>query len=582
MIFTKGGIKTGWNGLQSTFEFESSFRIWKSPLFSSSEKSKSVRSLLLNTPQNRDLLVYLTSSLETASKQDIELFLRLINQLIQSSTDEDTLNTVYETIFTLYNDFPSDQGVQDMLFRIAQHPAVIECHEFHIPFHHRLNQLIMDQILNHHSIFSHQFIHYFVSTMTRHPSLLHFFSNELAKLIMFKETREEINSKNIESEHYLRILLLQMIEHLQTTVSFGVIEEVVYSMILQLLTFSIEETSSGRHIQNSEDNGVKIRCWQALCVLAKSIPSMTNETKNRQIEELFCKSILQLNLKDIRFYIELFGIRLVRYSKQLQEKLISLLKEPNQQAQAIPSLLIITSYSLIQDEAVSSNQLTEAASSNQFIEAALPWMLSPEGLIRTISQFLVFEVMRKKQPLEPCYEGVLKMLEQNKRIETMRRKQQAVIQELNDYKDYSVSVLLKCDVNGIYDFIPKVMIDSVQLVMNSILSTWYKEDYPGYFIEKPKQEEQTVEEFDNFQRKILPWEESSKDNVANRKKQDIIVIATLVDKLYCLKLLLNRPNLGGLTRTSEIFAVKKLVVSSLKVKKEQVFKSVPFVGLSHV
>ena len=38
--------------------------------------------------------------------------------------------------------------------------------------------------------------------------------------------------------------------------------------------------------------------------------------------------------------------------------------------------------------------------------------------------------------------------------------------------------------------------------------------------------------------------------------------------------IMNRPNLGGLTRTSEIFAVKKLVVSSLKVKKEQVFTSV--------
>ncbi len=39
-----------------------------------------------------------------------------------------------------------------------------------------------------------------------------------------------------------------------------------------------------------------------------------------------------------------------------------------------------------------------------------------------------------------------------------------------------------------------------------------------------------------------------------------------------------RPNLGGLTRTSEIFAVKTLVVSSLRVKKDPVFTSVGMRG----
>ena len=40
------------------------------------------------------------------------------------------------------------------------------------------------------------------------------------------------------------------------------------------------------------------------------------------------------------------------------------------------------------------------------------------------------------------------------------------------------------------------------------------------------------------------------------------------------ELIIYRPNLGGLARTSEIFAVDTLVVRSLKACKDQVFKSV--------
>ena len=38
--------------------------------------------------------------------------------------------------------------------------------------------------------------------------------------------------------------------------------------------------------------------------------------------------------------------------------------------------------------------------------------------------------------------------------------------------------------------------------------------------------------------------------------------------------MMDSPNLGGLARTSEIFAVDTLVVRSLKACKDQVFKSV--------
>ena len=79
----------------------------------------------------------------------------------------------------------------------------------------------------------------------------------------------------------------------------------------------------------------------------------------------------------------------------------------------------------------------------------------------------------------------------------------------------------------------------------------------------------------NFQRKILPIDaldlsiksvrEQKMLNAAGKKKQQLIVCATLVDKV---------PNLAGLARTAEIFAAQKLVVPDLFVKRLDNFKSI--------
>ena len=78
----------------------------------------------------------------------------------------------------------------------------------------------------------------------------------------------------------------------------------------------------------------------------------------------------------------------------------------------------------------------------------------------------------------------------------------------------------------------------------------------------------------NFQRKIIPLDELNlaletlkerrQRNVVGRKKQKLVVCASLIDKV---------PNLGGLARTSEIFAAEKLVIPDIGVAKMDNFKS---------
>ena len=79
----------------------------------------------------------------------------------------------------------------------------------------------------------------------------------------------------------------------------------------------------------------------------------------------------------------------------------------------------------------------------------------------------------------------------------------------------------------------------------------------------------------NFQRKILPVDaldlniQSVRNqklfNAAGKKKQNLVICATLVDKV---------PNLAGLARTAEIFAASTLVMPNLLVRKQDDFKTI--------
>jgi len=81
----------------------------------------------------------------------------------------------------------------------------------------------------------------------------------------------------------------------------------------------------------------------------------------------------------------------------------------------------------------------------------------------------------------------------------------------------------------------------------------------------------------SLQKKVNPWkflpvaeEELTQfsEIIQERKKsctnEGLVVVASLVDLI---------PNLGGLCRSSEIFGVSKLVISSLKILNDQQFKT---------
>lgn len=75
-----------------------------------------------------------------------------------------------------------------------------------------------------------------------------------------------------------------------------------------------------------------------------------------------------------------------------------------------------------------------------------------------------------------------------------------------------------------------------------------------------------------IQKKVMPWETMFINNdvhfntspTLKASPNNIIVIASLVK---------NAPNLGGLSRTCEIFQAKQLIVDNLNILKDPIFKS---------
>ena len=75
---------------------------------------------------------------------------------------------------------------------------------------------------------------------------------------------------------------------------------------------------------------------------------------------------------------------------------------------------------------------------------------------------------------------------------------------------------------------PAALLDKLATEMSVLFDLWHQNGSSRAAASTAESVEGVVE---NFQKKILPWEESGKDEVATRKKQDIVLVASLVNKM---------------------------------------------------
>lgn len=475
-----------------------------------------------------------------------------------SAIDSESL---ISTISTIFRNLRGDPSIRIVLASLLTHDFFFD--ETPSRGYHSLIQTILKNMETGGVSLGSTFVPLFLEKMGNHVHQISHFVDEFELLLLMKEPREELAITKTPPKLQPRVLSLQFIE---TLITAGNASPLLNRLIPRLLEHAEKLSNSGSHVQNSEENGNRVRCWQALCVCSRGL------TKDLAAAcfPRFLRCIQQLNLRDVRHYEELFGMQLLKSERFLEssyESILSLLRIPSQSSQTVPSLLQISMFPLFSIS--NETPMIEA-----FLEAAFPWVMAPEGLTRTVSQVLCFHVLERFKM--PRFDWLKRMLEGNPRIAAMRRKQTALCEERNVDLECSTVSLFSLPMNNLNDFIPAVLMDHVRDEMEALLASWYREDFPPSLESRGETSKKSDLSdlsksvgISNFQKKILPWEASSKCDVGRRRKQSLIVVASLVDKL---------PNLGGLTRTSEIFAVEKIVVNSLRCRNEQVFRSVGETG----
>ena len=221
--------------------------------------------------------------------------------------------------------------------------------------------------------------------------------------------------------------------------------------------------------------------------------------------------------------------------------LFPVLQNPNQQSQCVPSALLIGYYAISRPSDLYSEHTLHTIL-KLFIQVTLPWLLAPEGINRTVAQVVLADLLEKYPEFtqDDTIRRVFGMLEENKRILAMRRKQKMILTRINPHLEASVVGLLHSSQNNLNDYVPEMLLEEMRLTMEDVLSEWYREDYPKQYphASGTQLEEPEVISYD-FQKKILPWSEVGKDEVEKRRKQSIIVVATYVDKLYEILEVLN-------------------------------------------
>lgn len=234
---------------------------------------------------------------------------------------------------------------------------------------------------------------------------------------------------------------------------------------------------------------------------------------------------------------------------------------------------------------------------DEILAGVIPWVGSTQGFSRAIAQLLVHRLIplvidlssdKLEQNIgdsEWYLRSLFQFLEENSEMKRLRQKQTKFFDNYDVDQGCTPEGVLSIPVDEGHEADPVYMVEVIRRALAEAYEESHGNNSPTW---KRVQEmldtsagneiEDNVHVGDgvvNFQRKIVPIDslnlaleelrEKKLRNVAGRIKQPLIVCASLIDKA---------PNLGGLARTSEIFATKSLVVPDARVTQQDDFKSV--------
>ncbi len=234
----------------------------------------------------------------------------------------------------------------------------------------------------------------------------------------------------------------------------------------------------------------------------------------------------------------------------------------------------------------------------EILAAVIPWLGSTLSFCRAIAQLLVHKLVPlvfptiaddgESHPKHLDYffvKNTWEFLDKNSEMCKLRQKQ---LRFFESYETDSVCTpegIFGFPIDGVDESNPPYLVDALKRCLVDIGNENAAEAPEWKQMEELLQDmniyddgdddDSNEEELVNFQRKILPldtlnltlenYKQQKRRNAAGRNRQSLIVCASLIEKVT---------NLGGITRTAEIFAAEKVLVPDAKIRKMDNFKTI--------
>jgi tRNA guanosine-2'-O-methyltransferase len=349
-----------------------------------------------------------------------------------------------------------------------------------------------------------------------------------------------------------------------------------------------------------------MRALQALCVLSRFI--------TQDVAEIVCAGCIQAMGRQnahnqLRYFVEIFTLRFARMHPAIfAAALVEQLSRTDLSLQMIASLMIITGNLIVgryEKDFFTQYDGVTSVSLHSILAGVIPWLASTQGFTRAIAQLLVHKLIPRAIDVSVKAEGednayhlrsIYRFLDENPEMRRLRSKQSKFFERYEVDSVCTPEGVLSIPVDESHEANPVHLVDVIKECLQQVFEEANVDRAPIWRqcqVQRARENEVSskttphrgssdpandqdgeLEGLVNFQRKIIPidalnlaiegLQEQRLRNIAGRLKQNLIVCASLIDKI---------PNLGGLARTSEIFAARQLVIPDLQVAKMDNFNS---------
>lgn len=389
--------------------------------------------------------------------------------------------------------------------------------------------------------------------------------------------------ENNKPSRYVRVVITNyLLNNL-----FIIKEEFSYKIATQLLKVDIDDNGKqSSHFANSFSHRIRNRAWQSILLIQQCIK---NDNLN---EQLLLKTLDTLGTENqqpsIRYLQEWLIFNIVKSHTNLLNKYVSLFEQSLEKRPSyVISVLSVTNLLILHKVLVKESDILKC------FKIITVLCMAQNFTVRLYAQMALTNLFSlcQEEKLESViqkHQFVLQLVEMQKSLAGQGNFFKNVTKLSNDFY-FSV---FKPDTHFTLETIfyelpritnltpdewikPSLFEDNLKIPVYN-LNNDLKDSVPTSWAFKSNTETPAIEETSmdyNFQKKIIPIKDMLNDHEglnlvddSDKKacKDGLIVVASLIDRI---------PNLGGLCRTCEVFAVSEFVIGSMRYVDDKQFQT---------